>query len=387
MNRMILCGALSCASTACVAHGEPLHNLSLAALPQEAVGSNTMDCELADLDGDGLLDVVIALEGGANRVLFNNGDRTFRDGVDAFSPVRVEDSEDIALADFDGDGNLDVAFVSEDSDTHELYLGDGAGGFRDASGWFPMGSTANAVIVIDLNNDGRPDLIVGNTGQNLALMNTGEGFVDDTAARLPAATDSTQDLELGDVNGDGFLDLVVGNEDGNALLFGSIDGVFTPAPEGYFPAPMGSEMTREADLGDIDGDGDLDLYLANVVFTQQAGFDTRDRLLLNDGSGRFTDVSDERIPRPMRHTVDADFVDLDGDGDLDLIGAFSFPGGVFVAINAGGVFTDRTAEYIPSGAAVNGIDVEAGDLDGDGALDLYYTGFQGADQVFFGSSE
>ena len=73
MIRTALCGALSCAATTTLAHDAPFENRSLAALPQEAVSSNTMDCEMADLDGDGDLDVVIALEGGPNRVLWNNG--------------------------------------------------------------------------------------------------------------------------------------------------------------------------------------------------------------------------------------------------------------------------------------------------------------------------
>lgn len=357
-------------------HGaEPYRDVSATHLPAGVLDGLSMDARAADLDGDRDLDIVIANEFRPNILLLNGGDGRFTDGSDRL-PRTEHDSEDVGIADFDGDGDLDIVIVSEDDQTNELYLNDGAGRFTDVSGRIPVTGTSNAVLVADINGDGRPDILIGNNGQNAILINDGSGsFRDETPARLPAIADVTQDLELGDADGDGDADLLVGNEDRNRLLINDGTGVFADDSERRIPLRSTAEETREADFGDIDNDGDLDILFANVqAFVN--GADPRNRLLLNDGTGVFTDVTAERLPADQDNSFDGDFLDVDGDGDLDIITGNTVlrgpPQPYRVYLNDGsGRFRTATGEILPPGTTGSGFDIEFADFDGDGRADLF----------------
>jgi hypothetical protein len=342
--------------------------------------SSSMDAEPADLNGDGHLDLIVATEFGVNMLLMGEGGGELRDATpDAFRRL-ARDSEDIGIADFDGDGRLDLVFVSEDDQIDELWLADSAGAFVLAEPQLPATGRSNAVLAVDLDADGDADILVGNSGQNQLLLNDGEGrFSDATEGRLPIRSDSTQDLELGDLNQDGQADLVIGNEDGNRLLLGDGRGHFVDSAPEALPRRAGEE-TREADLGDVNGDGSLDLYFANVVF--QVGTDARDRLLIGAGDGSFAEAPAGSLPAATFNTVDADLVDLDGDGDLDLIQAHAFGGGMRIFENDGtGRFRDVTAEVTEPGVVDSGVDIEAADFNADGRPDLYLANYQSADRL------
>ena len=357
-------------------------------LPTDALGGLSMDAKPADLDADGDLDIVIANEFRPNILLVNDGAGRFTDGSDRL-PAAEHDSEDVGIADFDGDGDLDVIVVTEDDQTNEFYLNDGSGTFTDAGDRWPVSGTSNAVVVVDLTGDGAPDILVGNNGQNVALVNDGSGqFTDATAERLPARDDVTQDLELGDVDGDGDLDLIVGNEDDNRLLINDGRGVFSDAPDAI-PLRDAPEETREADFGDVDGDGDLDLLFANVQLFVD-GADPQNRLLINDGSGQFTDETAARLPVDTLRALDVDFVDLDDDGDLDIITANvqtpereirSAPYQVWINDGDGRFEIDS---LLPESAVGRGLDIEAADYTGDGGLDLYLASRGTVDRLLFG---
>lgn len=345
------------------------------AVPQETVGGFSMDVAAADLDGDGDVDLVVAQEYRPNVLLVNDGTGRFSDQSTRIPQVD-RDSEDIGIADFDGDGNQDIVVVSEDDRINELYLANGDGTFRDAGDLLPVTGTTNAVAVLDLNADGAPDIILGNAGQNTALLNDGAGrFTDATHVWLPQRNDRTQDLEAADVDGDGDLDLIVGNEDHNRLLINAGER-FVDETADRLPLRAPAEETREADFGDVDGDGDPDLLLANVrAFVADA--DPQNRLLINDGTGRFRDETERRLPDDEVNAFDGDFVDLDSDGDLDIVLAqanagWRAPAPYAVWENDGsGRFTDATAAFLPGDARGPGFDVTAFDADGDGVLELY----------------
>lgn len=352
-------------------------------LPATGVTGRSMDAHAGDLDDDGDLDIVVAREYGLNVVFANDGSGQFAQVVGAFPGGAAGDSEDVAIVDFDGDGLLDVLFVSEDTFANELYFGGGDLTFVDASARIPVAGTSNAMLAADIDGDHDIDVLIGNAGQNVILINDGRGFfTDETASRLPVRLDQTQDLELGDVDDDGDQDLVVANEDDNRLLINTGGGVFVDAASRQLPLPAGIEETREADLGDIDGDGDLDLLFVNTAFSFP-GADRHNRLLINDGHGGFTDVSEKQLPAHAFSSVDGDFLDLDADGDLDITIANVFGGSFQAYRNDGaGHFTDATSEILPATVGGDGIDVEAGDFNGDGYADLYlctYAGF--ADQL------
>ena len=226
-------------------------------LPLEALKSNSMDIEFADLDKDGDLDALIAMEFKPNVLMLNNGKGKFEYASLGRLPQKNYDSEDIAVGDFDKDGDLDVIFVAEDDQQHEYYLNDGTANFKEAPQGFSFPSTCNAIDAADFDKDGDLDLILGNAGQEFFLVNNGKGsFADETNARLPKDTSTTQDVQSLDLDKDGDMDLVLGNEDGNRLYLNNGKGFFTDATKDRLP--LANEETRKVDMGDVDKDGDLD---------------------------------------------------------------------------------------------------------------------------------
>ena len=102
------------------------------------------------------LDIVLALEGKANLILYNNGSGQFHK-TSVLMPYHPllnpkltgEDSEDVALVDFDNDGDLDLFFASEDTDHHELFWNEGNDQFKPASFDFEKKHPANALTIVD----------------------------------------------------------------------------------------------------------------------------------------------------------------------------------------------------------------------------------------------
>jgi len=369
-------------------------------LPLAPTNGRTMDIELADLDNDGDIDLVGATEFGQNFVmLFENGRFEFADWA---LPQGVQrDSEDIVVADFNGDGLMDLFIVSEDDETNEYYLNEGQTPrglqFRDGSMLLPESGAkgvSNGVAAADVDGDGDVDIIVGNAGsssqpgaqqvpggQNVLLLNRGDGTFEDGTDQLPRIEDRTQDVEFGDVDGDGDLDVVVANEDANRLLLNDGNGRFTDGTDSAIGLKA-TEETREADFGDVDGDGDLDLYFANVAWSGQS---SQDRLLLNDGDGRFEEAVGW-IPPMAVFSLDVDFADLDNDGDLDAVIAAITPGGgqpLIVLENVGGSFRHR-GDWVPANISGNALDVEVHDVNGDGTLDIYVGNHGAGDWLLMG---
>jgi hypothetical protein len=361
----------------CVAVAQAqLYTDASATLPSAAAMRPSMDVRAADLDADGDLDLVKANEGPPNTILLNNGTGGFTAAPTSAIPQESHDSEDVAIADFNGDGHLDLVFSSEDdvvqgfSNVHEYYLGDGAGHFT-AAAYQPPDSEANAVITTDLNNDGHPDLLFGNNGTTTVLINNGAGGFTTENQRVPAIERTTQDLALADIDGDNDLDLFLGNEDGNLLFINDGNGFFTDATASRLPQGVQME-TRKVTFGDVDGDEDADVFLSNVDFTP-AGDVRQNRLYLNDGLGFFTDATATHLPADNDHTIDAIFEDVDLDFDPDLVVSNVFGGPVKIYLNDGsGVFTDMTFEVLGQLIYRDGLGVIAADLNGDGLRDLYF---------------
>ena len=330
-----------------------------------------MDVELADLDGDGDLDVVLALEGPANILLENDGG-SFTHREAGF--VDRTDSEHAQAADLDGDGRTDLFFANEDlGGADELYLSTGPWTWQDASDTLGEAITSNAAHAVDLDGDGLAEIVRGHAGASVIWSVPAAAAWPDT----PEDEAITQDIASGDLDGDGDLDLVFGNEGADAIWLQE-DGRFTAAAT----LPMDGE-TRAVDLGDVDGDGIVDLVAARVGWRMT---DPQSRLYRGLGDGRFAWV-EGGLPAESFNTLDLDLVDLDGDGDLDLLGAHidAAGEGPWTAWrNVGGTFEDATAELLPGQPMGQAIDIDVGDLDGDGVIDLYLCDRTGRDRVLFG---
>jgi len=294
----------------------------------------------------------------------------------------------IAVGDIERDGDFDILLtnITRAFDTiHHLYVNDGSANFVDRSeSLLPIHDSVSGrdAHFIDINSDLDLDLAIyewdGNP--NNLWINMGNGrFIDSPGGSFLSGYDDTYNAAWFDVDLDFDLDclLVNGNGDSNKIMINDGNGWFTE--EGATRLPVDMTMSVDVDYFDLDNDGDLDAYIA-------AGFTPGyDRILLNNGSGYFADESFERIPQYGDHSLGVDIGDIDNDGDFDIFVANSSYYGTRsprLYVNDGtGHFTDETSERYPS------IDEESsfgtfGDVDGDGDLDLFVVnhGFEDGEQ-------
>lgn len=364
-------------------------DVTLSHLPYQDLQRLSMDAGIADLDGDGDLDILIANEHRPNILLINDGKGNFSNESNRIPQVR-HDSEDIGIADFDGDGDLDIIVVSEDDKINELYLNNGDGTFADGGSRIPVTGTSNSVVVFDINEDGSPDILIGNNGQNNILINDGKGnFTDETNKRFGDHIDVTQDLTLADIDNDGDQDLLIGNEGENRILINTGKGFFKDESSNRLPYRTESEETREVDVADIDGDGDLDILFGNVEAFVPGAL-RQNRLLLNDGKGFFTDITTTHLPKDNNRCFGVAFLDIDGDGDSDIVtgntNGARFGGNTpfSVYLNDGkGKFTDNT-NILPKSIEGRGFDIDFADFNGDGIKDLFLSNRGSQDFLLFG---
>ena len=274
---------------------------------------------LGDVDGDGDLDIVVGNDG-YNRLYLNKGKGFFEDKTAThITPWYSEKTEDLALVDVDGDKDLDLLVINDQAQ-NRLFLNDGNGFFREnTSKALPAAKDAAwALAVGDVDGDGDPDFLVGkwgpgSQGQNRLYLNDGKGiFTDATKGRIPAASRKTFCLALGDVDGDGVLDLLAGNALQDRLYLNDGKGTFKDATKGRLPADM--DGAGAVLLADLDGDGDLDAFIGN--FDSSGG---QNRVLVNDGKGFFLDITLGGMPIAKDGTLALARGDVDGDGDLDLL--------------------------------------------------------------------
>lgn len=385
---LLVLAAASCASSQAPSDSTLYRDVTATHVPS-APELHALDAALVDVDQDGDRDVVVAVEGGANRLYLNDGSGrlTWREG--AFGAA-AHDNEHVLAADFDRDGFQDVIFVAEDDMAHSYFLGGPGGQFTDATDRLPARSEGNGLAVGDVDGDGLPDVVVGNSGgqgrsgQNFLWLNDPRRpghFVDATASHLPAVDDDTQGIALADLDADGDLDMVVANETPpNRLLLNDGRGRFTEHSERLdLRVPL---ETRQAHVFDATGDGHPDILLLNL--TSNAGAwdkDPRMRLLVNDGRGHFRDESDARLPANTFSTWAGTPVDFDRDGVTDiLVGAIRVPGFEPMQVRAyandgTGRFTDVTGRVVPAETVGRSWGMAVGDLDGDGVDDVFIGGW------------
>lgn len=336
---------------------------------------------IADVDGDGDLDLCFANGRGffsaslqeRVRLLINDGNAFFVDESAARLGNLIGYGRDVEFGDVDGDGDLDLAVANDFLTPQKLLINDGTGFFTDESAaripQFAMSSSHCAFG--DIDDDGDLDLWFTRggasrfgSGQAQLWINDGAGFfINGTAQLLPQQLVSEpMDCIFGDLDGDLDLDMIEGHRAGNSKLYINNGGFFVDATAGNFPP---DSNTYSYDLGDLDGDGDLDVFGAN------SGVGSREAVFQNDGNASFTNVTSTVLPNSSNPNIDdndSKFLDYDNDGDMDVT-ICAIGGPERMLRNNGSGFLTLVGGVISS-ISDSSLDVEMGDLDGDGDLDM-----------------
>ena len=349
-----------------------------------AVGLRGTAGAWADFDGDGDLDLYVANRGDADALLANNGDDTFADVAGAAGIDNGGNSVAAAWGDFDNDGDLDL-YVADSFAQDRLYENSG-GTFSEvgrARGMVDLtrrGSVTSAAWG-DCDNDGDLDLYIGKFYHANELYRNEAGTLELTTGLGTGDRRDTSGLTWVDYDNDGDLDLyTVNREQENGLFRNDLDAGSEFEAVACAATVDNTEIGQGGAWGDYDNDGDLDLYTAN------AG---ANNLYRNDGEDRFRDVAAESGVRSSGSgylTAMAAWLDFDGDGHLDLFlanGAEAELPDVLFANNRDGTFRDATAEAGLPTTGSSHRSVSRGDIDGDGAPDLYLTNGAGLGNRLF----
>ncbi|MFC2006009.1 FG-GAP-like repeat-containing protein [Chloroflexota bacterium] len=312
--------------------------------------SNSDDVALGDLDGDGDLDAFVTNyndpSNQANRVWLNDGNGNFSDSGQSIGASSSYGG--IGLGDLDGDGDLD-AFVANNNDPSKIWLNDGDGTFIDS------GQTLNtagslSVELGDIDSDGDLDVLIGNSNGNPKFwLNDGNGNFSDSGQSLGYGTSFA--VGFSDIDSDGDLDaVVISYHEVSKIYFNDGNGNYSDSGQS-----LDNPQGHDVGFGDLDGDGDNDMFFAN--------HNRPDQIWLNDSTGNFS-LGQSLV---SSYSQSVSLGDLDGDGDLDaFVAQYHQPNKVWIN-NGAGIFSESGQPF--GGGSQRG--VALGDLDGDGDLDAF----------------
>lgn len=266
----------------------------------------TYETAVADFDGDGHLDLAVPLGlVGTIQIYRGNGDGTFAAPVTYSASFVVS----IVAGDFNGDGKPDLAVAAaafpEFGGGVRILLNDGSGGFGNPSTLFPAGSYPDQVVMADFNGDGNLDLTVPDymAGTNQVLLGDGHGGF---GAPISTSAGGGGRVVAADFNRDGKMDLAVATADLKILL-GNGAGGFSLGNSYSFGAGNPTHLAT----ADFNHDGKLDLAIGVINSAAQV------YTFLGDGLGGFVPSS----PVGQSDAQGVAAVDLDGDGNVDIVTA------------------------------------------------------------------
>ena len=337
--------------------------------PAISVGPRPVYVAVADLTGDGKQDIVVASErygSGTVSVLMGNGDGTFQPENTIFigpNPISL------AVADLNGDGEPDIVVANRTEPAGSPYgyadntigvlMGNGDGTFQPEK-TFSVGNSPGALAVAELTGDGVPDIVAANSGSDTVSVLMGNGDGTFQTSRTITLGSRPSAIAVADLNGDEKPDLVAaysgeyGNGNTVSVLLGNGDGTFQP------PRTLGVGAGPDAiAVADLNGDGKRDLVVANSS-------DNTVSVLLGNGDGTFrAQVATDTGPNPTSLSI----ADLNGDSRPDLIVAGTSVEIAQVALgNGDGTFESQ--QTVVSGPTARASAGAVGDLTGNGRQDI-----------------
>jgi hypothetical protein len=336
------------------------------------LGGSPRGIVVADFNGDGHLDFATANYQSPNQISVYLGDGAR--GFHLNSQIHdVDGLFGIASADFNHDGRSDLAVTFGDRNVVAFYIWTSAG-FVGTGGFQSPGGDAREIVAADFNRDGNPDIAYGSyaCGCVEVMLGVGNGNGDMTFKGDFPAGAGAHGVAAADLDRDGILDLVVTNAlAGTATVMkGNGDGTFTKGVS----MKTGSSP-RNVTVGDFDHDGWLDFAVANTGTNNIAVF--FGPFMTNTPRG-FTQGT---ISSPR----DIENADVNGDGNLDLIVSSYTTGKVFVLGGDGaGGFTTSVVQ-LSSGSGAR--DIAVGDMDEDGRTDVLVANqTAGTASIFFNAT-
>lgn len=271
-----------------------------------------------DFNGDGYIDLYLVNNSRPNLLYINQGDGTFRDGTAAAGVGYSGLGSGATVADFNQDGALDLYLLNLNED-NVYYQNRGNGTFvtMTVEAGLSHRGASRAAVTSDFDGDGDRDLYLVNDGQaNVLFLN--QGLVDGhpTFSAAPESAGLTdrgggRNAVARDIDGDGDIDIyLVKDREANVLYLNRGDATFVSAPQETSAADTG--RGRAAVMADFNHDGDQDLVVLNLA--------EPNRFYVNQGDGTFVDATVESgLREDVNSTVDAVVTDVNADGFVDLI--------------------------------------------------------------------
>jgi hypothetical protein len=334
-------------------------------------GSQPQSVLILDVNHDGKNDIVIGNVGSSNISVY------LGDGKGGFTAVPGSPfsagpvPNDLAVGDFNGDGNPDLAVANHSVKLVTVLLGNGHGGFSLAPGSpfsVPSDPHPHGIAAADFNGDGKPDLVVDSWGEDkvLVMMGNGDGTFRTPGSKFRVGQAPYERLRTADLNEDGHPDIVTSNWKGASVsvLLGDGKGGFSLAGGKHVPVPSSPFGVA---IADFNGDHHLDIAVAH--YSGQAVDPSKNGLSVLYGNGDGTFRLGSGSPYPVGHyppTVVAG--DLNGDGMADIV----IPNHLdnTVTIYLGGNDGIRQATGSPFAVGHGPQSAAIGDLNGDGKADL-----------------
>ena len=286
------------------------------------------DIHIADIDGDGDLDIVSANRNDNTIAWYKNTDSKNNGWEEEIIATNASAASGVYVADIDGDGDLDIVSTSKNDNKIAWYKNDG----NSAPGWTTVDITTSAfgaedVYVADVDGDGDLDIVSAESsmGHNTIAWYENDGAVNPTwsATNIATNAEGAKDVHVADVDGDGDLDIVSASTSDNKITFYENDGNATPSWSGV-DIDTNANGPFDIEIADLDGDGDLDIisttYNDNKIAWYRNDCNGNDPLIFDlDGDGI------ELLG------LDADVTfDVDADGELENTGWMSPDDGLLV---------------------------------------------------------